>query len=154
MYLGSTARRLLYRLVRDARVNFGLLSEAFGVSRQALYKHRDRMERSGVIRGYHASVDYGKLGYGALTLVVWSVSAEDSDGAGEAAIERLLYDAAVVESWRTADGGAAVIVAHEDAVAFERWLGERDTSLRSITVDYVAALSGEQDPVRGLFVEV
>jgi Lrp/AsnC family transcriptional regulator, leucine-responsive regulatory protein len=67
--LDATNRRLLAELQADARLSLAELGRRVGLSSPAVAERLGRLERDGVIRGYHADVDPRALGF-ALTAVI------------------------------------------------------------------------------------
>jgi Lrp/AsnC family leucine-responsive transcriptional regulator len=64
-----TNRRILEALQNDGRVSLAELGRRVGLSPPAVAERVQRLERDGVITGYHARVDPRALGY-ALTTVI------------------------------------------------------------------------------------
>ena len=62
MRLDRTDRAILQALEADARLSFSDLAEAVGLSKTPCWNRVRELERSGVITGYHASVDPLQLG--------------------------------------------------------------------------------------------
>jgi Lrp/AsnC family transcriptional regulator, leucine-responsive regulatory protein len=67
--LDATNRRILKELEADARLTIAELGRRVNLSAPAVADRVQRLERAGVITGYHASIDPKALGY-ALTAVV------------------------------------------------------------------------------------
>src|SRR3954467_8479097 len=67
--LDATNLRLLGELQADARLSLAELGRRVGLSSPAVAERLGRLERDGVVRGYHAEVDPRALGY-ALSAVV------------------------------------------------------------------------------------
>jgi Lrp/AsnC family transcriptional regulator, leucine-responsive regulatory protein len=67
--LDATNRRLLAELQADARLSLAELGRRVGLSSPAVAERLARLERGGVIRGYHADVDPRALGL-ALSVVI------------------------------------------------------------------------------------
>ena len=67
--LDDTDRRLLAELQEDARLSLAELGRRVGLSSPAVAERLQRLERGGVILGYHARIDPRALGL-ALTAVV------------------------------------------------------------------------------------
>jgi Lrp/AsnC family leucine-responsive transcriptional regulator len=65
----GTARRILEELQRDGRVSLAELGRRVGLSPPAVAERVSRLERDGVITGYHARIDPRALGY-ALGVVI------------------------------------------------------------------------------------
>jgi Lrp/AsnC family transcriptional regulator, leucine-responsive regulatory protein len=64
-----TNRRILQELQHDGRISLAELGRRVGLSAPAVAERVQRLERDGVITGYHARVDPRALGY-ALTSVI------------------------------------------------------------------------------------
>ena len=60
--IDGTDRRILELLQKNARRTFGDIGREVGLSAPAVKRRIDRLEESGVIRGYTALVDHGCLG--------------------------------------------------------------------------------------------
>jgi Lrp/AsnC family leucine-responsive transcriptional regulator len=67
--LDETNLRLLAELQADARLSLAELGRRVGLSSPAVAERVARLEREGVIRGYHAELDPRALGY-ALSAVI------------------------------------------------------------------------------------
>ena len=67
--LDATNVRLLAELQADARLSLAELGRRVGLSSPAVAERVGRLERDGVIRGYHADVDPRALGF-ALSAVI------------------------------------------------------------------------------------
>src|SRR3954449_3538076 len=67
--LDATNRSLLAALQADARLSLAELGRRVGLSSPAVAERLGRLERDGLIRGYHADVDPRALGY-ALSAVI------------------------------------------------------------------------------------
>jgi Lrp/AsnC family leucine-responsive transcriptional regulator len=67
--LDATNRRIVKELQADARLTIAELGRRVSLSAPAVAERVQRLEREGVITGYHASVDPKALGY-ALAVVV------------------------------------------------------------------------------------
>ncbi|MGH7698079.1 MAG: Lrp/AsnC family transcriptional regulator [Candidatus Dormibacteria bacterium] len=67
--LDHTDLSILVLLLRDARRSVRGLAAEVGMSAPAVAERISRLERQGVLRGYRAEVDWGRLGYGLLVYV-------------------------------------------------------------------------------------
>jgi Lrp/AsnC family leucine-responsive transcriptional regulator len=67
--LDATNRRLLAELQADARLSLAELGRRVGLSSPSVAERLSRLERDGVIRGYHADVDPRALGYGLSAVI-------------------------------------------------------------------------------------
>ncbi len=59
----ETARRILQELQRDGRLSLAELGRRVGLSPPAVAERVSRLERDGVITGYHARIDPRALGF-------------------------------------------------------------------------------------------
>jgi Lrp/AsnC family leucine-responsive transcriptional regulator len=67
--LDDINRRLLQELQRDGRAAFAELGRRVGLSAPAVAERVGRLEREGVITGYHADVDPRAIGYSLAAVV-------------------------------------------------------------------------------------
>ena len=67
--LDETNLRLLAELQADARLSLAELGRRVGLSSPAVADRIGRLERDGVIRGYHADIDPRPLGYGLSAVI-------------------------------------------------------------------------------------
>ena len=61
--MDETNQRILAELSADARLSMSALGRRIGMSAPAVTERVQRLERTGVIRGYRLDVDPGALGY-------------------------------------------------------------------------------------------
>jgi len=64
MHIDDTDRRLLRRLQANPALSAGELAELAGVTPATCSRRIEKLTRAGVIRGQHAVIDWGRLGYG------------------------------------------------------------------------------------------
>lgn len=130
MTLDSYDVRILAELQADARVSLAELGRRVHLSQPAVTERVRKLESAGVITGYRATVDLGRLGYGIRALV--RVGRVDFGR-----MQRLIGERAeVVNAWNiTGEDSwlleiAVVDVAHLDAVVSQFCtLAETSTSI-------------------------
>lgn len=90
MRLDRIDHAILAELQRNGRITNSALAERVGLSQSACSRRVDQLERSGVIRGYHARIDEGVLGRPIRVLVHVSLAgqAESMLVEFEAAVKR------------------------------------------------------------------
>ncbi len=71
-------RRILKLLQANARTSLKTIAESTFLSSPAVSARIEKMEKDGIIRGYHAEVDPMKLGYHILAFINLDVVPEDS----------------------------------------------------------------------------
>lgn len=67
--LDQIDRRLLEEVQRDARLTTAELASRVSLSTSPCWRRLKRLESDGVIRGYHAQLDAGRLGWGVTAFV-------------------------------------------------------------------------------------
>lgn len=73
MVLDDLDRRLVDELRVDGRISVPALAERLGTSRATAYARFERLQSSGVITGFTATVDPGALGLGVAAVLLLSV---------------------------------------------------------------------------------
>lgn len=71
--LDETDRRILHDLLEDGRVSVNTLAQRAGVSRATAYSRLERLRDAGVVTGFRAVVDPGKLGLPITALILANV---------------------------------------------------------------------------------
>ncbi len=71
--------KILKDLLKDGRKDFTEIAKEVGVSKNAIWKHYKEMERSGIIVGATAQVNYGQLGYYAIAEILVRVDIEEKE---------------------------------------------------------------------------
>lgn len=61
--------QILKMLCRDGRLSYREIAKRLNVAVGTVQARIKRMEKNGVIKGYGAHVDYGKIGYGVYALI-------------------------------------------------------------------------------------
>ena len=67
--MDETSRRIVKELQRDGRLTIAELGRRVNLSAPAVAERVQRLEREGVITGYHAAVDPAKVGYPLAAIV-------------------------------------------------------------------------------------
>jgi Lrp/AsnC family leucine-responsive transcriptional regulator len=81
-------RAILFALQRDARgASSGTIADAEGVSASTVRNRIGRLQDRGVLRGYHADVDYEAIGYQLYTLIVCTAPVPRREELASAAID-------------------------------------------------------------------
>ncbi|SFP35483.1 Lrp/AsnC family transcriptional regulator, leucine-responsive regulatory protein [Mesorhizobium sp. NFR06] len=87
MVMDAVDRRIVAALERDARVSFGELAEAVGLSKTPCWKRVKALEEAGIIKGYSTRIDPARIGFGIEAFIQVSIDFEVSD-AFEAAVRK------------------------------------------------------------------
>ena len=128
MELDETDRAILRILQADARTPFSEIARRIEMSSATVHDRVSRMEEADVIRGYHADVDPGALGYGVSAFVGLQVR----QGHEEAALERL----------RETDGVREVHLTTGEWDVLLRVYAENTDALRELMFGGIAGMEG------------
>jgi len=74
-------RELLRSLQKDSQRSLRELAEELGLPVSTVHEKVKRLERDGMVKGYHAALDAKKLGFPATGFILVSVSASQSKAA-------------------------------------------------------------------------
>jgi DNA-binding Lrp family transcriptional regulator len=111
--LDALDRRILYALQGDARhVSSRDIAERVTASASTVRKRIQRLERTGVLTGYRAEVDYERAGYQLHVQVVCTAPVGDREGVSEAALA--VPGVVGVRELATGDRNVIVTVVGED----------------------------------------
>ena len=75
--LDEIDKKILNRLRQNGRISLKELSAEVFLTMPAVSARIEKLEREGFIRGYHASMDMGKLGYGIKAFILITVKPEE-----------------------------------------------------------------------------
>lgn len=95
-FLDKIDRKILHEMQREGRISMTDLAERVGLSTSPCTERVKRMEREGVIKGYHARVDPEALGRGLLVFVELTLSSKSAD-VFEQVRRELLHEPRVLE---------------------------------------------------------
>lgn len=76
--LDEIDKKILNRLRQNGRISLKELSAEVFLTMPAVSARIEKLEKEGYIRGYHASVDLAKLGYGIKAFILITVKPEDN----------------------------------------------------------------------------
>jgi Lrp/AsnC family transcriptional regulator, leucine-responsive regulatory protein len=149
--LDATNRRLVAELQLDARLSLAELGRRVGLSSPAVAERLQRLERHGVIRGYHADIDPRALGYPLSTII----RMRPSPGQIANVAELAQRTPEVVECHRMTGEDCFFIKAHvrdvqhlEEVIDHFVVLGQTTTSILQSSPVPGRALEVEQEPER------
>jgi Lrp/AsnC family transcriptional regulator, leucine-responsive regulatory protein len=99
--LDDTDWKLLQALQEDARQSFTALGQCIGLSRPAVAERVKRLEELGIISGYRAEIDLGKLGQGITAFIRMNTNKKDD----AAKLTAILFDLEEVKECYRGTGG-------------------------------------------------
>lgn len=86
--LDSVDRRILYYLQEDARhTSSSDIAEHLDLSPSTVRTRLDKLESSGIIRGYHVDIDYDLAGYSLYTKIICTAPVPDRETLADRARE-------------------------------------------------------------------
>jgi len=97
-------REVLKHLIRDGRAQCTDIAKRLGVSSQAVGKIKDKLERQGVIKGYHAEIDSKKLGIEVFAIALFRFKSGVWNKLEEEDIRRRMRGAHLVRVYRITEG--------------------------------------------------
>ena len=77
--LDDTDRKILELLQQDSNITNALLAQAIGLSPAPTLERVKKLEQSGVIKGYHASVEATAVGIGVSTFVLVNLKGHNKE---------------------------------------------------------------------------
>jgi Lrp/AsnC family leucine-responsive transcriptional regulator len=104
--LDETGWRLLVELQENARISFTELGERVGLTSPAVAERVRRMEEAGIITGYHAHIDYAKVGLPVMAMIQLAEIGGVSCATAAAEVEKMPE---VVECIRTTGDDSMVL---------------------------------------------
>jgi Lrp/AsnC family transcriptional regulator, leucine-responsive regulatory protein len=84
--MDDTDKKIVRLLVEQGRLPHERLGQKVNLARPTVNERVKRLEKQGVIRGYHAEVDWAALGY-PITTFIWVSSRAPSDDTAAALME-------------------------------------------------------------------
>ncbi len=84
--LDTIDKQILYHLQQDARgTSSSEIADVLGVSSSTIRTRIDKLERSGVIRGYHVDIDYDLAGFPLYTKIICTAPVPEREELAQAA---------------------------------------------------------------------
>ncbi len=136
-------RRLLERLQREGRATIAEIAAAIGLSPSAASERLRRLQAEGVITGFGARLDAGKVGLGLLVFVEISLDRATPEAFDRfaTAVKRLPE---VLECHMVAGGFDYLVKARvRDMAAYRRFLGDALLSLPGVKGSHTYAVIEE-----------
>jgi Lrp/AsnC family leucine-responsive transcriptional regulator len=135
--------RIVAELQRDARLSFAELGRRIALSSPAVAERVQRLERSGVLRGYHADVDPRALGLSLSAVIRIRPAPGQLRNVAEAAVET----PEVVDCQRITGEDCYLMQAHVRDVDHLEEVIDRFAALGQTTTSIVQSAPVRQRPV-------
>ena len=152
MELDSLDRYIIYALQVDARhTSSSDIAERMDVSSSTVRNRIGRLEEQGIIRGYHADVDYELAGFQLHTLIVCSAPIPEREEYAEAALE--VSGVVDVHEVMTGEENVLVTVVGEDGDDLSR-IGRELSAIGLHVVDEDLIRSHHGHPYEGFYDDI
>jgi len=102
--LSKNEGEVLKHLIRDGRAQCTEIAKRLGVSSQAIGKIKDKLEKQGVIKGYHAEIDPKKLGIDVFAIALFRFKSGVWNKLEEEDIKRRMRGPHLVRVYRLTEG--------------------------------------------------
>jgi DNA-binding Lrp family transcriptional regulator len=110
--LSKAEREVLRLLVQDGRVSYTDMAKKIGITPQAVGKMIDRLEKSGVIKGYTTLLDYEKLGINVFAIVLFRFKSGGWTKLEESYIRKRVAGPHLISIYRLSEGEYTHIVVY------------------------------------------
>ncbi len=128
--LTENDKEVLRKIIDHSRIIDSKIATEIGISPQAVFKIREKLERLGIITGYTPIIDFKKIGIQALALLVIRFKADVWDKYTDASIsERISKIPYIISAYRVADAQAShiLLIGFRDTAQKEQYLAQIQT---------------------------
>lgn len=135
MKIDEIDRKIITELSKNAKTSHEHLARICGTARQTIASRIKKLERSGVIKGYRAVLDYGKVGYNSFFVLFLKLDTFDRELTENyiASMKKdvnVVYDASITGEWDVMQ-----ILAFEDAKDYEGYINTLRNKNRTLIKD-------------------
>jgi Lrp/AsnC family leucine-responsive transcriptional regulator len=152
--LDSVDRSILYYLQQDARgTSSSDIAEQLGLSPSTVRTRLNKLEDSGIVRGYHVDIDYDRAGYPLYSKIICTAPVPERDELADQA--RTVRGVTAVREVMTGERNVYVNVIgtdHDDLNRISKELDELGLTVvdeQLIRDEYVCPYDGFRDPAGG-----
>ena len=128
--LTENDKEVLRQIIEHAKIPDSKIAEDIGISPQAVFKIRSKLEDLGIIQGYTPIIDFKKIGIHILMLVIIRIKPEIWDYySDELVSERISKIPYIIAAYRVADARASHILlfGFRDTVQKEHYIYQMQT---------------------------
>jgi len=123
-------QEVLKSIILHAKIPDTEIAKKMGLSPQAVFKIRHKLEESGIIKGYHPILDLKKLGIGVMALLVIKLTPEVWDTHSDVQIaERIRQIPYVINAYRVLDPNAShiLVMGFRDLAQMDKYIAKMQT---------------------------
>ena len=159
--LTENDRTVLKKILDSKKIPDSDIAKTMGLSPQAIFKIRNKLEECGIIKGYMPIVDFKKVGINVMTILVIRLTSQVWRNFTDDQIsERMAKTPYVIEAYRVSDEQAShvLVLGFRDTQQKERYISELQTKFaEEIQIKQIYTFSVDkiisQDPL-GLLHEI
>jgi len=159
--LTENDKAVLRRIIDHAKVPDSTIAQSIGISPQAVFKIRGKLEKLGIIKGYVPILDFKKIGIHVMSLLIIRLTEEAWGKYTDYIInERIAHMPYVIEAFRVTDVRAShiLLMGFRDLYQKEKYISDLQTKFaRQIEIINVYTFSVDkvivQNPL-GILYEI
>jgi Lrp/AsnC family leucine-responsive transcriptional regulator len=128
--LTANDREVLKKILDSKKIPDSTIAKSMNLSPQAVFKIRNKLEQSGIIRGYMPIVDFKKIGINAMALLIIRLTSKVwRDFTDDQISERMSKTPYVIDAYRVSDEQAShvLILGFRDTAQKEQYIAEIQT---------------------------
>ena len=154
-------QEVLKNIILQAKIPDSEIAKKIGISPQAVFKIRNKLEQAGIIKGYTPIIDMQKVGIKVMSLLIIRLTPEVWDNYTEDQIsERIKQIPYVVNAYRVPESNVShiLLMGFRDLGQMDRYLAKMQTKFaREIEIQHIFPFAVEkvitQSPI-GLLYEI
>jgi len=109
--LTENDKEVLRKIIDHAKIPDSKIAEEIGISPQAVFKIRSKLENLGIIKGYMPIIDFKKIGIEVMALVILGIKPKVWDNYTDDLVsERISKIPYIISAYRLADSSASHIL--------------------------------------------
>lgn len=96
---------VLKKIIHDSKISDSAIAQKMGISQQAVFKIRHKLEKAGIITGYMPIIDFKKIGINAMVVIgirftpaIWEKYTDDQISASIQKIPQVILSYRIPES--------------------------------------------------------
>jgi len=128
--LTENDKKVLKQILDSKHIPDSDIAKSMGLSPQAIFKIRGKLENSGIIKGYMPVIDYKKLGINVMTLIVIKLSSQMWKSYSDDQISEKISTAPyVIDAYRVVNENAShiILLAFRNTAQQEKYISELQT---------------------------
>jgi len=128
--LTENDKKVLKKILNSKKTPDSDIARDLGLSPQAIFKIRSKLENCGIIKGYMPIIDFKKLGINIMTLLIIHLSPSMWESFSDDQIsEKISKAPSVIDAYRVADENVShiILLAFRDLEQKEKYISEIQT---------------------------